>query len=236
MNVLFIGNSYTFCNDMPQAIFLPLLQEALKEAHTVTSCTKGGHYLYQSAEDDDIVGEKVVAALAERKWDAVILQEQSTCPVRDPETFFRGVRLLNEKIRKNGATPYLYGTWGRKPGSPFLAEKNMTQEEMSLRLAAAYAKIGAEVGAEVAQTSFAYLEVYQAHKDEIELFRPDFYHPEYPGSFLSALCLVARLTGVDPTTLSYCGENSPEVAMILKQAAKKAVFETPEIPEEYFPL
>ena len=87
MNVLFIGNSYTFCNDMPQAIFLPMMEEATGEEITVRSCTKGGHYLYQSAENDDIVGEKVVAALAERKWDAVILQEQSTCPVREPETF-----------------------------------------------------------------------------------------------------------------------------------------------------
>lgn len=235
MNVLFIGNSYTFYNEMPETLFLPMMREALGEEVFITSCTKGGHYLHQSAKSDDIVGEKVDAALSQRAWDAVILQEQSTCPIRDAETFFTGVRELFQKIKANGAKPYLYGTWGRKPGSPFLEERGMTQEEMTFRLAAAYGMIGKEIGAPVAQTGFAYLEVYENYKDKIELFREDLYHPSYAGSFLSALCLVARITGTDPVSLTFCGDLSQEDAAILKKAAKRAVFRTPEIPESYFP-
>ena len=38
---------------------------------------------------------------------------------------------------------------------------------------------------------------------------------------------------VDPTTVDYEGGVGSNIEPVLKEAARKAVFETPEIPEEY---
>ena len=76
---LFIGNSYTHYNDMPEQIFAKILKAAGYDA-TVTRITKGGWYLIDSAKSTDEVGAKVDSALKLRDYDYIVLQEQSTCP------------------------------------------------------------------------------------------------------------------------------------------------------------
>ena len=51
--------------------------------------------------------------------------------------------------------------------------------------------------------------------------------------FYCKLNPTARITGIDPTTVDYEGGVGSNIEPILKEAARKAVFETPEIPEEY---
>jgi hypothetical protein len=47
------------------------------------------------------------------------------------------------------------------------------------------------------------------------------------------MTLFSKMTGIDPTTVDFVGELTEAEAAVLKQAAKNAVFNTPEIPEEY---
>ena len=51
INILFVGNSYTFFNDMPHACFKKIAEEAGYSV-TVTAVTKGGAYLYQYADPE----------------------------------------------------------------------------------------------------------------------------------------------------------------------------------------
>ncbi len=228
---LFIGNSYTHYNDMPEQIFSRIMQSAGYSA-TVIRITKGGWYLIDSANSTDEVGKQVDATFKVRDFDYVVLQEQSTCPALVPEKFYTGVRELSAKVIANGATPVLYGTWGRKAGHSVLSENGWTNESMTWKIAAAYEAIGAELGIDVAQTGFAFYDIYNNQKS-INLYNSDLTHPSAEGSYLAALTIFAKITGVDPTAVEYDGGFGADVAALLKEAARKAVFEAPQIPAEY---
>ncbi len=230
-NFLFIGNSYTHYNDMPEQIFAKILTAAGYTAK-VTRITKGGWYLIDSAKSTDEVGKQVDAAFKTRNYDYVILQEQSTCPAATPAKFYTGVRNLAEKVRADGATPILYGTWGRKAGHSVLANNGWTNESMTWMISAAYEAIGAELGIDVAYAGLAFYDVYTNNKN-INIYDEDLTHPNATGSYLAAMTIFAKITGVDPTTVDYNANLTDEAAAILKEAARKAVFETPEIPAEY---
>lgn len=228
---LFIGNSYTHYNDMPEQIFAKILEAAGYTA-TVTRITKGGWYLIDSAKSTDEVGAKVESALKLRNYDYIILQEQSTCPAATPAKFYTGVRNLVEKVRADGATPILYGTWGRKEGHSVLESNGWTNESMTWMISAAYQAIGEELGVDVAYAGLAFYDIYTNQKG-INLYDEDLTHPNATGSYLAAMTIFAKITGVDPTTVDYNANLTDEAAAILKEAARKAVFETPEIPAEY---
>ena len=230
-NFLFIGNSYTHYNDMPEQIFAKILKAAGYDA-TVTRITKGGWYLIDSAKATDEVGAKVESALQLRDYDYIVLQEQSTCPAATPEKFYTGVRNLVEKVRADGATPILYGTWGRKEGHSVLKENGWTNESMTWMISAAYEAIGTELGVDVAYAGLAFFDVYNNNKN-INLYDSDLTHPNATGSYLAAMTIFAKITGVDPTTVDYNANLTNDAADILKEAARKAVWETPEIPAQY---
>lgn len=229
---LFIGNSYTFYNDMP-AIFRGFAEAAGYEVD-VTAITKGGYQLSQFADPTDEYGAKVAAALtSEKKYDFVILQEQSVRPAtEDVADFYDAVRNLSDRICETGAKPILYATWGRREGAAPLVEKGWTNESMTWRLAAAYQAIGDEVCAPVSYAGLAFYDIYTNHP-EIGLYHADGSHPSYEGSYLAAATLFARIFDTYPDMVGYHGALSPEAANILCDAASKAIFQTPLIPTEY---
>ena len=102
---------------------------------------------------------------------------------------------------------------------------------MTWRLAAAYTAIGEELDINVAYAGLAMFDVYT--QGGIELYNEDLTHPSYAGSYLAAMTIFAEIFRVDPTTIDYNGTLDASVAAVLKQAAKDAVFNTPEIPAEY---
>lgn len=229
--VLFIGNSYTQYNEL-NGIFRNI---AVKAGYKLTSqrVTKGGEYLINHARSDSDTGAQIDALLETNKYDFVIIQEQSTCPVLNPGKFYDGVRAMVEKVRANGAEPILYCTWGRKTGSADLTANNLTNESMTWKLAAAYTAIAEELDIDVAYVGLAFYDVYTNNKSKVNLYDNDLTHPSYAGSYLAAMTIFAKVFGGDPTAVAYKGTLSDDVSLILRAAAKKAVFDTPAIPDEY---
>lgn len=231
-NILFIGNSYTYFNDMPEKIFLPIA-EAAGYKFNVKQLTKGGWDLVRSSSADDELGGEVDKELKTQKYDFVVLQGQSTNPSLDPGKLYDGVRALYVKVKENGAKPILYETWGRKEGSDILSDNDMTSESMTWKTAASYEAISKELGIDVAHVGLAFHDIYSSGIRRIDLYAGDLSHPSYTGSYLAAMTIFAEITGVDPTTIDYNGERAEAIAEPLREAARKAVFETPEIPAEY---
>ena len=234
-SILFIGNSYTYYHDMPTQIFDQIARAAGYEPNVI-SVTCGGHSLEQHANVTDPYGLKVAMHLLPKninKFDFVVLQEQSMRPTfSDKSPFYDAVRTLSAKAKDINAQPILYSTWGRRGGSVDLKMYGMNNESMTWRLAAAYTAIGEELDIPVSYVGLAFFEIYKGDSG-IELYDEDKSHPSYAGSYLAAMTLFAKMTGIDPTTVDYAGELTETEAAILKQAAKNAVFNTPEIPEEY---
>lgn len=219
--ILFIGNSYTYFNDMPKSLFEVIAREAGIELEA-ESVVKGGWTLERHADPNGETGALVARQLSGEPYDYVILQEQSLRPAIDREPFFGAVRDLTDRIRATGAVPILYSTWGRKPGSPKLKEINMTNESMTYALARAYQSVGDELAVSVAHVGLAFYDI----GDEIELYDPDMTHPSREGSYLAALTLFMRIFG-ECERPACCGIAS-DTALRLQSAARMAVFGTHE--------
>ena len=219
--ILFIGNSYTYFNEMPTELFSVIAKEAGYSVE-VESVVKGGWTLEKHSDPESETGSVVSSLLSGDAYDYVILQEQSLRPALNSASFYSAVRTLVSRIRDTGARPLLYSTWGRKAGSPKLTEHGLTNESMTYSLARAYRDIGRELDTVVAYVGLAFYDV----GDKVELYNGDMSHPSREGSYLAALTLFLSVFG-DTEHLSDCGI-SPNTTTILKQAAKKAAFEIHE--------
>jgi hypothetical protein len=229
-SILFICNSYTYYNDMPTAIFKEF---AVAAGHSVTvkAITKGAWTLEKFADPADEYGAKVEAALSgDTKYDYVILQEQSLRPAADPERFFAAVENLAARIRKTGAKPLLYATWGRHSGSADLEKMGWTNETMTYKLAASYAAIGEKLDIPVMHVGLAFREIYTGDSG-IDLYNPDLSHPSFAGSYLAASVIYQTI--FNENVPKWTGSLSAADAALLRQTAKKHVTNAPVIPEEY---
>ena len=103
MRILMLGNSFTSANGMPQML-------AELTGAEIVSHTRGGARLSEQLNPDTRMGTRTRKALAEERWDYVILQEMSHGPVTSPEKFTSAVKQLCGQIRKIGAVPVLFAT------------------------------------------------------------------------------------------------------------------------------
>lgn len=193
--VLFIGNSYTYFNNLPQ--LLAGLAASAKPSQVIETemVTVGGATLKSLW-----AGGKPQAALASGKWDYVVLQEQSTLglpklvdnipQVNDPKNFHEAVRLIDPEIKKAGAKPLLYMTWARKD-SP----------DKQHLLTDAYQSIGKELGDTVVPVGLAWQAALKA-RPNLELHVADKSHPTPAGSYLAACVFYATLFGKSPEGLA----------------------------------
>src|SRR6476620_10904678 len=96
LNVLFIGNSFTQRNDLPGLV-----------AHLATAADRSLTHRLISAGGASLRRHWNAGAAAEAiktgDFDFVVLQEQSTLPIKSPARFHESVRLFDEVIRAAGA-------------------------------------------------------------------------------------------------------------------------------------
>lgn len=181
MNILFVGNSYTYYNEMP-ALFEKLCRENGRDV-TVYSVTKGGRELRAYGDSADETTAALDALVREHKFDICFLQEQSTLPLRDYDAFIAGLECVMKKVRGCTERFILYATWGRKEGSHTLKDYGWTNRSMTEQLRDAYNKAAAQLGAEVSQVGQCFYEAAPG----IELYAADLSHPSFYGSCLAAL-------------------------------------------------
>lgn len=184
MNVLFIGNSYTFFNDSDQ-IFEKLCRENGKDVRAYR-VTRGGRKLIKFMDAEDLTTVQLMEALQQRQYDVCFLQEQSLLPILDFDTFMEGAAYVHQLLKPQKPKILLFQTWARKIGSAQLEEHGWTTDYMTEQLAAAYDKVGTALGAEVSPAGINFRKVIQS-APTIELYNADKTHPSYAGSCLVAL-------------------------------------------------
>ncbi len=226
LRVLFIGNSHTFFNDMP-LLFAGIAAADGREI-TVESVTKGGWTLEKHANKNDECGKQIDRLLREERFDFVILQENSDMLMSSayyPARYEAAVGSLLGRIRKNGAEPILYSTWGN------WLSKNTMDTEKTRTLAKRNTSIGRELDVPVAYAGFAFMEVYADPQNQLKLHYTDNHHPSLSGSYLAAMTIyAAAFPDSDIRSVSFQGKLPDAVADVLKAAAYKAVKD----PDSYF--
>ena len=188
LRVLFVGNSYTYYNDMPQAAFTELAKAAGFEVE-VTAVTQGGYKLCWVADPENEHGKRLREAVAGKHFDCAVLQEQSMNPIKDEKVFFAGIEGVKSLISADRFV--LYATWGRNDGSPDLLALGLTRVEMTEKLSEAYNRAGRHFGMAVAEVGKAFL----AQPDKDALYDPDMTHPSAVGSEIAARVILEQVIG-----------------------------------------
>lgn len=216
LRVLFIGNSYTFANDLPAT--LAALARAGGHKLETGMLANGGWTLAQHA-----ASPATLEQLAAQRWDYVVLQEQSQAPAAERSraaSMYPAARALVEKIRQARATPLLFQTWAHRTGWP---EQGMpTYASMQVQIGAGYREIAGELKVRVVPAGDAWA-ASLARDPAAELWQADGSHPSEQGTYLAACVFYAALFGESPEGLSYRGNLSKESAQQLQAIAADTV-------------
>ncbi len=182
-NILFVGNSYTYFNDMPTQLFAPMIRQ--HGDWQVTAVTCGGYHLDQFADPTDPEGVRLRQTIAERRFDVAVLQDFSLAALVDVQRMDRGLDKIVKLLRSRVENFVLFATWGRKTGCPTLDELGVTGEEMTNIIADKYAALGKKYNFAVAHVGKAFVEYARQHP-QAELYFADLHHPSALGSELAA--------------------------------------------------
>jgi hypothetical protein len=214
--VLFVGNSFTYKNDLP-AMF-DALARAGGHAVEVDQAAPPGWLLAQHA-----ASHTTLSKIARLSWDYVILQEASftPCDARDRDTLmYPAARLLDARIRAVGATPVFFTTWGWRGGRP--ARGLADFDAMQACLTSAYMTIAKELDDPVAPVGIAWQTALK-QDPTLELFQSDDYHPTVTGSYLAACVFYAMIYRQRPEGLPYTAGLDTETARLLQRVATDTV-------------
>jgi hypothetical protein len=169
LRVLFVGNSFTFGNDLPQLVAELGLSHDPPVRLEVETAARDGMTLERHWKEGDVARRLTVEA-----WDVVVLQEQSARPLTDPELMEAYVRRFAALAREAGTEVILFQTWASRD-----------DPETEQPRAATYRRIAAAVGATVAPVGAAWSRAL-ARRPKPALHAADGLHASPAGSRLAA--------------------------------------------------
>jgi hypothetical protein len=223
--VLFIGNSYTYVNNLPELISMMMTssgEDMENEMSAPGGCTFQQHCSVSSSY------------IQQGGWDYVVLQEQSQLPSFPESQFMQDcypyAMSLCSMIRESNpdANIVFYMTWGRKNGDqqncPYYPPL-CTYQGMDSLLNLRYMRMAEDNHAWVSPIGAVWHYIRDRYPD-IELYQSDESHPSYIGSYVAACCFYTVFTGRNPCNITWNGVLDETTALIAKNAAKTVVFDS----------
>jgi hypothetical protein len=187
LRILWIGNSYTYRNDLPRTLTTMALAAGENRVPAITAVLKGGQYLRGHAQRPDL------PALIAQGWDYVVLQDQSLAPLEQPDSLVKYGTQLGALAKQAGATVLLYVTWPRRD-TPQTGDA----------IAASYGRLAASLGATMVPVGAAWQSMRGA-MPSAELYEADGSHPSPIGTYLAASVFYRALYGRPVTGLPGVG-------------------------------
>jgi len=223
-SVLFIGNSYTYFNNLPQLVE----QLALANGDTlvVDSYAPGG-YTFNNHFNDANCLTKIYS----KDWDFVVLQAQSQEPSFSPaqvnaQTLPYALK-LDSVIRDNYACSktVFFETWGRKFGDASNCAAYppvCTYTGMQNRLKQSYILFANLTSGLVAPAGEAFRESILQNPN-LELYQADQSHPSLEGSYLSAAVFYEALFQRSVLGNTFISTVNSNTASLLQNIAHQVV-------------
>jgi hypothetical protein len=180
--ILFIGNSFTQRNNLPALLAEMAAQLGLSVAHELISVGGASLRTHWNAGT-------AVQAIATRGFDYVVLQEQSTLPVKNAKRMAENVRLFDSAIKAAGARTVLYMTWARQ---------HLPEHQQAI--SDAYNTLGKELGAVVVPVGSVWQSFLAQHELPV-LHDRDQSHPSLAGSYLAACVFLQDLLQGSPAKI-----------------------------------
>lgn len=227
--VLFIGNSYTDVNNLPQLI--ASMAEAGGDTLVFSANLPGGSTFSNHLNPNTSVTPSLIQ---QGGWDYVVLQGQSQEPSFPDGQFYSETypyaQQLCEMIRQYNpeAKIVFYMTWGRKNGDQYNCPyfpPLCTYEGMDSLLYLRYMTMAEDFGAEVSPVG-ALWHYLRDHQPEIELYASDESHPSLAGSYAAACSFYSVLFRKNPRENDYNPGIAENAAEMIKLAASKVVYDS----------
>lgn len=197
LRVLFVGNSYTFVNDLPTWV------RRLADASGAAAVTVDSVAVPSATLADHVTTTGAMDRIHMGGWTHVVLQGQSVEPLASPVGFEAAAATLADEVKAVGAAPVFYETWARRAGDAVYQEawSGGTPAAMQAGLRAEYQKVAAAAGASVAPAGDAW-EKALTELPSIDLFAADGSHPSMSGTYLVAGVFHATITGHSPVGIA----------------------------------
>lgn len=223
IQVLFVGNSYTFYNELPTLV--AGVADGVGETTLITdSRTKPGAFFAEHLNDPTVTD-----AIASGEYDFVVLQGQSIEPVHP--TYEADAELnalsLAELVTDISAEPVFFETWARGPGHADYDEgwTGGTPSAMQVLMHDAYAGYALDSEGTLGPVGQAWIDLLIDDVD-VNLYDLDLEHPSIEGSYLAACVFYATISGLSPVgATGWPDAISGENALVIQNAAAAAVFD-----------
>jgi PKD repeat protein len=226
LKALFLGNSYTYVNNLPQIV--SNIAQSTGDVLVYDSNTPGGYTL--QGHSTNAVS---LAKITQGGWDYVVLQEQSqlpSFPLSQVETdVFPYAQTLNNLIITNNpcAETVFYMTWGRQNGDADNCVSNppaCTYAGMDDLLRDRYMTM-ATANQAIVSPAGAVWRFIRENYPAINLYSSDGSHPSAAGSYAAACAFYTALYRKDPSLITYNYTLTTTEADIIKNATKNIVFD-----------
>jgi hypothetical protein len=195
LRVLFVGNSLTYYNDMPDMVSRLADGDPDAKPLFAVSFTRPGGMLKEAAYDG-----KLERLLGDSRWDFVVIQEQSTLASSSPSTVgsksVPAAMRLHHLSGRAGARMIVYMTW------PWRYEGDLADQ----------------LGVPAAPVGLAWAEA-RRRRPALNLLDDDGHHPNLAGSYLAACVFYELLTGRDPKKSTFTAGLAQDDARFLRALA-----------------
>ncbi|MCA8969429.1 MAG: SGNH/GDSL hydrolase family protein [Planctomycetes bacterium] len=189
LRVLFVGNSYTYENNLP-FVFASLVKPT--RAVEVEMVASGGATLRRHLDQG-----KAIARIRNGKFDVVVLQGQSVLGplqvrdglvvVQDPAPFAAAAKELAKIAGDSGARVVLFATWPRAGCPRSLAALNN-----------AYVRAARDADATIAPVGLVWDRLQGEDCEGMRLYGPDGSHPSAEGTYVAAATIARAVLGDTP--------------------------------------
>lgn len=185
LNVLFVGNSYTYYSNLPK-----MVSDLSKSTSTFIKTQMsaiGGAKLKQHFNQER--GLKTKDLIKNVNFDIVVLQEQSMGTLTNKEEFLLYSKKLSDYIKKHGAKPYFFTTWSRERTPE--TQKTITN---------VYKEAAEQNNGVVVLVGEAW-KLAKKKQPSIKLFAEDGSHPNSLGTLLTASIFLKNFIGPLPSKI-----------------------------------
>jgi hypothetical protein len=220
LNVLFIGDSYTYVNDLPGMLTQIAATAGIPPTIATAEAVQGGSTLEVLWDLGTPVDE-----IAKGHWTHVVLQGESGEPLLDSADFDTYAQLFENLVIGVGAQPALFVTWARAAGWPVYGTVYSSPDgfsewgiicpaQMQDVVTLAYANLAQQQPDDLLVCVGPAFQLALQQHPEIALYQTDFTHPTVAGTYLAASTFYVALTGqpVPPQSAVPAGVSAQEAA------------------------
>ena len=231
LNVLFIGNSYTFYNNLPTLI--ASIANSMGDVLNTEGSLVGGATLQSHANNNNTTN-----LIMTGDWDYVVLQEQSQYPSfplwQVEQDVFPYAAQLNDLINQYNecGNTVFFMTWGRENGDQGNCQNwppVCTYEGMDDLLRDRYMIMANNNDALVSPVGAVWRFIRDSGYN-IDLYSPDESHPSFLGSYVAAICFYTTLFQKNPLEIPWDSELgvSESNAQLINETVKQIVYDNLE--------